>query len=82
MAFMISRETENVKPSEEIEIAFRARSSEGKPYVTKEELYQVGPSEGPELLGTPHTVRKPVSAGRSSLAQQPLTYGHLLSWLS
>lgn len=46
MAFMISRETENVKSSEEIESAFRALSSEGKPYVTKEELYQVGPWEG------------------------------------
>lgn len=41
MAFMISRETENVKSSEEIESAFHALSSEGKPYVTKEELYQV-----------------------------------------
>ena len=52
MAFMISRETENVKSSEEIESAFRALSSEGKPYVTKEELYQVwscfwgGPTRG------------------------------------
>lgn len=41
MAFMISRETENVKSSEEIESAFRALSTENKPYVTKEELYQV-----------------------------------------
>ncbi|KAM8933888.1 spectrin alpha chain, non-erythrocytic 1 isoform 3-T3 [Pelodytes ibericus] len=40
MAFMISRETENVKSSEEIESAFRALSQEQKPYVTKEELYQ------------------------------------------
>ncbi|XP_063792528.1 spectrin alpha chain, non-erythrocytic 1 isoform X5 [Pseudophryne corroboree] len=40
MAFMISRETENVKSSEEIESAFRALSTEQKPYVTKEELYQ------------------------------------------
>lgn len=39
---MISRETENVKSSEEIESAFRALSTESKPYVTKEELYQVG----------------------------------------
>ena len=38
---MISRETENVKSSEEIESAFRALSTEAKPYVTKEELYQV-----------------------------------------
>lgn len=43
MAFMISRETENVKSSEEIESAFRALSTESKPYVTKEELYQVSP---------------------------------------
>lgn len=47
MAFMISRETENVKSSEEIESAFRALSSEGKPYVTKEELYQVSTGYGP-----------------------------------
>lgn len=47
MAFMISRETENVKSSEEIESAFRALSSEGKPYVTKEELYQVSALCGP-----------------------------------
>ena len=40
MAFMISRETENVKSSEETESAFRVLSSEGKPYVTKEQLYQ------------------------------------------
>ncbi|KAG9477643.1 hypothetical protein GDO78_012912 [Eleutherodactylus coqui] len=40
MAFMISRETENVKSSEEIESAFRALSTEQKAYVTKEELYQ------------------------------------------
>lgn len=44
---MISRETENVKSSEEIESAFRALSSEGKPYVTKEELYQVRDICGP-----------------------------------
>ncbi|KAF3849432.1 hypothetical protein F7725_015929 [Dissostichus mawsoni] len=35
-----SRETENVKSSEEIESAFRALSTEAKPYVTKEELFQ------------------------------------------
>nr|CAB3266545.1 spectrin alpha chain, non-erythrocytic 1 [Phallusia mammillata] len=40
MGFMISRETENVKSSEEVESAFKALSAEGKPYVTKEELYQ------------------------------------------
>lgn len=63
MAFMISRETENVKSSEEIESAFRALSSEGKPYVTKEELYQVRLGKGKiswaqlMLKGTPHIHR-------------------------
>ena len=38
---MISRETENVQSSKEVESAFQALSNEGKPYVTKEELYQV-----------------------------------------
>jgi len=40
MAFMISRETENVQSSEEIVNAFRALSAEYRPYVTAEELYQ------------------------------------------
>ncbi|XP_071500194.1 spectrin alpha chain, non-erythrocytic 1-like [Diadema antillarum] len=39
MSFMISRETENVQSKDEIENAFRALSAEGKPYVTKQELY-------------------------------------------
>merc|ERR1712217_499541 len=38
MAFMISKETENV-PSEEIENAFRAITSQERDYVTQEELY-------------------------------------------
>lgn len=41
MAFMIARETDNVKSSEEIENAFRAIASEGRPYVTAEDLYSV-----------------------------------------
>ncbi|XP_049820921.1 spectrin alpha chain isoform X3 [Aethina tumida] len=40
MAFMISKETENVQSSEEIEKAFRAITAGDRPYVTKEELYQ------------------------------------------
>ncbi|XP_034950894.1 spectrin alpha chain [Chelonus insularis] len=39
MAFMISKETENVQSSEEIENAFRAITAADRPYVTKEELY-------------------------------------------
>ncbi|XP_025205987.1 spectrin alpha chain isoform X1 [Melanaphis sacchari] len=39
MAFMISKETENVQSSEEIENAFRAITAGDRPYVTKEELY-------------------------------------------
>ena len=41
MAFMISNETENVNSSEEIENAFRAIAAGDRPYVTREELYQV-----------------------------------------
>lgn len=41
MAFMISKETENVQSSEEIENAFRAITAGDRPYVTKEELYAV-----------------------------------------
>merc|ERR1719259_58066 len=40
MAFMISKETENVHSSEEIENAFRAIAAGDRPYVTREELYQ------------------------------------------
>jgi spectrin alpha len=39
MAFMISKETENVQSSEEIENAFRAITTLEQEYVTKEELY-------------------------------------------
>lgn len=42
MAFMISRETENVRSASEVEDAFRAITDGGKQlYVTEEELYQV-----------------------------------------
>lgn len=88
MAFMISRETENVKSSEEIESAFRALSSEGKPYVTKEELYQVGLGKGKIswalliLKDAPYRqTQKPESAGRTGMVQL-LTCGHLSQyWL-
>jgi len=39
MAFMISRETENVTTSEEIENAFRAIAANERAYVTAEDLY-------------------------------------------
>uniref|UniRef100_A0A183BMF5 EF-hand domain-containing protein n=1 Tax=Globodera pallida TaxID=36090 RepID=A0A183BMF5_GLOPA len=39
MAFMINKETENVRSSEEIEMAFRALSKEFRPYVIAEELF-------------------------------------------
>ena len=42
MTFMISRETENVDSAQEVEEAFQAITAGGeRPYVTKEELYQV-----------------------------------------
>merc|ERR1712107_294061 len=39
MAFMISKETENVQSSEEIENAFRAITAQEREYVIQEELY-------------------------------------------
>lgn len=41
IAFMISKETENVQSYEEIENAFRAITASERPYVTKDELYTV-----------------------------------------
>ena len=41
MAFMISRETENVQSSSEVVEAFRALTSGDKPYITAQELYAV-----------------------------------------
>lgn len=41
MAFMISRETENVQSSSEVEQAFRALTSGEKPYISAQELYAV-----------------------------------------
>ena len=39
---MISRETENIQSISEVEGAFRAITADGdKPYVTKEEIFQV-----------------------------------------
>lgn len=40
---MISRETENVQSSSEVEQAFRALTSGDKPYITSQELYAVSP---------------------------------------
>jgi spectrin alpha len=39
MAFMISRETENVQSSQDVEAAFRALTQGEKPYITAQELY-------------------------------------------
>merc|ERR1712142_124203 len=39
MAFMISRETENVQSSSDVEAAFRALTTGEKPYITSQELY-------------------------------------------
>ena len=41
MAFMISRETENVTSKDEILQAFKALSAEERPYLTNEEIYAV-----------------------------------------
>ncbi|KAK2155900.1 hypothetical protein LSH36_228g07017 [Paralvinella palmiformis] len=39
MAFMISRETENVQSSQDVEAAFRALAAGERPYITGNELY-------------------------------------------
>ena len=42
MLFMISRETANIQSLSEVEGAFRAITGNGdKPYVTKDEIFQV-----------------------------------------
>ena len=41
MAFMISRETENVQSSQDVEAAFRALTSGEKPFISGQELYAV-----------------------------------------
>jgi len=41
MAFMISRETENVQSAREVEAAFRALTTGDKPYITANELFAV-----------------------------------------
>ena len=42
MAFMISRETENVQSSQDVEAAFKALTHDGeRPFITSQELYAV-----------------------------------------
>ena len=41
MAFMISRETENVQSAKDVEDAFKALTSGEKPYITAQEMYAV-----------------------------------------
>ena len=41
MAFMISRETENVQSAQDVEAAFRALTSSDRPFITSQELYAV-----------------------------------------
>lgn len=50
IAFMISKETENVQSHEEIENAFRAITASERPYVTKDELYSVSTSHYDTLI--------------------------------
>lgn len=54
MSFMISRETENVQSISEVESAFKAITSEGdKPFVTKDEMFQVSTLDFISLLSGP-----------------------------
>uniref|UniRef100_A0A0N5ANF9 Spectrin alpha chain n=1 Tax=Syphacia muris TaxID=451379 RepID=A0A0N5ANF9_9BILA len=65
MAFMISKETENIQSSEEIESAFRALSKEYRPYVTAEELYaNLTPEQAEYCIKRMKSYTEPIS-GRS-----------------
>lgn len=74
MAFMISKETENVQSSEEIEHAFRAITSGERPYVLKEELYTV--SRLP-----PPPPRRVIPAAISEAVISVLSCGPSAEWL-
>ena len=50
MAFMISRETDNVQSARDVEAAFRALTSSERPYITSQELYAVRQNLKPYLL--------------------------------
>lgn len=39
MAYMIAKETENVSSRQEVEEAFKALSKDGRPYITREEIF-------------------------------------------
>ena len=67
MAFMISKETENVHSSEEIENAFRAIAAGDRPYVTKDELYQVS-------VECPTAQNKAIACVSYSSGYKSLTY--------
>ena len=51
MAFMISRETENVQSAGDVEAAFRALTSGDKPFITATELYTVSTGDHRHLSG-------------------------------
>ena len=50
MAFMISRETENVQSAQDVEAAFRALTSSDRPFITSQELYAVSHTRVTSLM--------------------------------
>ncbi len=74
MSFMISRETENVESLVEVESAFQAITSGGdKPYVTRDEIFQVYALQLLGQLGQNHCI------GHNSLPTNDALMCHSLS---
>ena len=62
MAFMISRETENVQSSQDVEAAFRALTSGEKPFISGQELYAVSTPDY-EIIVTVSSLNKTCFVG-------------------
>lgn len=63
MAFMISRETENVQSAQDVEAAFRALTSGEKPFITSTELFAVSTLGGNYFYSSPSLLYDHPSAG-------------------
>ncbi|XP_035829060.1 spectrin alpha chain [Aplysia californica] len=67
MAFMISRETENVQSSSEVEQAFQALTSGEKQYITANELYQVsGKNNTSQYINIHHSTSRYITVYRGT----------------
>ena len=74
MAFMISRETENVQSSQDVEAAFRALTSGEKPFISGQELYAVSTADY-EIIVTVSSLNRKCFVG---LTKQNVSNGNRL----